>query len=358
MATNSFMEKVLSRKPKPDIGQLLKVLKKGKPDRFTLFEFFLNRPLYEKLAGEKFPDDPAMPLAECQKRSLKVTAKAFAQAGYDYVTFMPGRFGFPAGQRHRESTCSLNEGAIIRDRESFEKYQWLEPIESEYEMLETAGKHLAEGQKIIVHGPGGVLENVIALVGYDAMCYMLLDDPALMKDIFDAIGSRLVRHYAVAASFASVAACISNDDWGFKTQPMLSPDDMRKYLFPWHKRIVDTIHAAGKPAILHSCGNAAEIWEDIIAGLGYDGKHSYEDVISPVEKEYDRYAGRIALLGGIDVDFICKSKPEDVYKRSRKMLERSQKKGSYALGTGNSVPEYIPRENYAAMIWAAIEDRG
>ena len=36
---------------KPDFGNILKVLRREAPDRPTLFEFFLNRPLYEKLAG-------------------------------------------------------------------------------------------------------------------------------------------------------------------------------------------------------------------------------------------------------------------------------------------------------------------
>jgi len=37
------------------------------------------------------------------------------------------------------------------------------------------------------------------------------------------------------------------------------------------------------------------------------------------------------------------------------MLERTASRGGYALGTGNSVPEYIPYENYIAMVRAAWE---
>jgi uroporphyrinogen decarboxylase len=39
------------------------------------------------------------------------------------------------------------------------------------------------------------------------------------------------------------------------------------------------------------------------------------------------------------------------------MLERSASRGGYALGTGNSVPKYIPDEHYFAMISAATEAR-
>jgi uroporphyrinogen decarboxylase len=186
---------------------------------------------------------------------------------------------------------------------------------------------------------------------------MLADDPRLASDIFEQVGRRLVHHYQKAACHDTVGACISNDDWGFKTQTMLSVADMRKYVFPWHVKIVEAIHAAGKPAILHSCGEAREIMEDIITLMRYDGKHSYEDVIMPVEDAYARWGGRIAILGGIDVDFIMRSTPEGIYRRSRAMIDRSATRGGFALGTGNSVPEYIEDEKYFAMTRAALEGR-
>jgi len=73
----------------------------------------------------------------------------------------------------------------------------------------------------------------------------------------------------------------------------------------------------------------------------------------PVEQAYERLNGRIAVLGGIDMNFLTTAVPEDVYKRSRAMLERTWERGGYALGSGNSIPEYVPVENYMAMIRAA-----
>ena len=37
------------------------------------------------------------------------------------------------------------------------------------------------------------------------------------------------------------------------------------------------------------------------------------------------------------------------------MLERAATRGGYALGTGNSVPEYIPRDKYIALLRAGLE---
>ena len=66
---------------------------------------------------------------------------------------------------------------------------------------------------------------------------------------------------------------------------------------------------------------------------------------------------RVAVLGGIDVNFVCQFTPEEVFERSKAMLERADDRGSYALGTGNSVPDYVPDENYFAMIYAALGER-
>lgn len=351
MAAQTYLARVCAHAPSPDFSQLRAVLARRCPVRPTLFEFFLNGPLYATLSGSAYvPRGDALD-------PLRQTMWAFRQAGYDYVTYRPPEFWFHAGDVALGQTISLNDGAVITDRASFERYRWMEPDACDYSSLEAIAPELPAGMKIVVFGPGGVLENVIRLVGYDRLCFMLADEPDLARDIFAAVGSRLVRHYEIACRYETVGAAISNDDWGFKTQPMLSPADLRTYVFPWHRRIVEAIHAAGVPAILHSCGNPREIMDDVIDGMGYDGRHSYEDTIQPVEEAYEEYGSRIAILGGIDVDFVVRSAPDAVYRRSREMLERTAGRGSYALGTGNSVPEYVPAENYAAMVWAALEHR-
>jgi len=187
---------------------------------------------------------------------------------------------------------------------------------------------------------------------------MLVEEPDLVERIFNEIGTRLLSYYKIAAENDSVGLIMCNDDWGFNTQTFLSPKDMRKYVFPWHKKIVELAHKNDKPAILHSCGYAVEIMEDIIEEIGLDGKHSYEDAILPVEECYKRWGSRIGIMGGIDVDFLIRSSIEDIEKRCNAMLDMAQSHyGSYALGSGNSVPEYIPYENYLAMIQCAHRRR-
>lgn len=332
---------------KPDFSQFAKVLDRKRPDRPTMFEFFLNGPLHSRLTGIK-------DLGEWgSAKWCASTAKAYAAAGYDYVTLHASNYGFKSGQHERAKSISQNEGGVIQDRESFNRYEWNEPEDADYSRMDSSGEYLPEGMKIVVFGPGGVLENCISLCGYENLAVMVMDDRRLAQEVFDGVGSRLVRYYQIASKFKNIGAMISNDDWGFAQQTMLSPEDMRRFVFPWHKKIVQTIHEAGYPAILHSCGNLTHVMDDIIDDMKYDAKHSYEDKITPVEEAYARWGSRIAILGGIDVDFVCRSSKAQIQERSRRMLQLSEQKGGYALGTGNSVPEYVPQENYLAMIQVA-----
>jgi uroporphyrinogen decarboxylase len=285
--------------------------------------------------------------------------KAFYNAGYDYTVINSSMLNdltlwFPTAEQDAKKTISLNEGIVITDKKSFDVYKWPRVDTNAYSLFKDVGDILPQGMKLIATGPGGVLENTIRLVGYENLCFMTLEDVSLAEKVFENVGSRLLTHFKICLEYDSVGAIISNDDWGFNTQTMLSPEMLRKYVFPWHKEIVAAAHKAGKPVILHSCGNLDAVMDDIIYDMKFDGKHSYEDGICPVEQAYEKWHDKIAIMGGIDVHFMCTASPDEIFTRSQKMIERSAGRGGFALGTGNSVPEYIPQENYLAMISAAV----
>lgn len=137
---------------------------------------------------------------------------------------------------------------------------------------------------------------------------------------------------------------------GFKTGTFLSPDTLRRLTFPWHKRVCDAAHGHGKVALLHSCGNLVSVIRDIIDS-GYDGKHSFEDAISPSIFELNEMFGdRICLLGGVDVDFLCRADESALRARVRKMIDSLGPNGGYMLGSGNSITGYVPLENFRIML--------
>lgn len=334
------------RKYPADFNQLLKVIRRETPDRPVLFEYFTNNRLNALLAGK--------PGFEPQTTDelFEVTIAAFHNAGYDHVT-IPSRFfngmKFDLAQQEKKASVSQNRNALITNRESFLNYHWPDPETGDYDFLDQFAPLLPEGMKFIVSAPGGVLENVTDLVGFERLCLMIYEEEDLLQEIFDAVGSRLLRLYENCLPFNSVGALIINDDWGFKTQTMLDPDSMRKYVFPWHRKMVEVSHRQGKPVIHHSCGNIYSMLDEIIETIGFDARHSYEDVILPVEQAWQEWGGKIAIMGGIDMNFLATASPAAIRERAENLLKLTGCKG-YALGSGNSIPEFIPVENYLAMI--------
>lgn len=342
---------------RPDFPQLKKILLKQKADRPVLFELFFDDAVYEEITGRRFPEGTTYPdLRNLHARGL-IVIDAFAKAGYDYATMHASAFDVQHNLvrgKHNGETVSLNEGAWITDRAGFRSFPWPDPASFDDSHLETLAGWLPEGMKLIVMGPGGILENVIQLTGYERLCYMLFDDPVLAEDIFRAVGERFEAYYHRVVAHGTVGAIVYNDDWGFNTGTMISPADLERLVFPHVRRIVEHTHDAGIPAIIHSCGNLyGPVMEAIIEDLRFDAKHSYEDLILPVEEAWRLLRGRIAVLGGLDVDFLVRSTPGEIEERSRRLLSLTREEGGYALGSGNSIADYIPRESFRAMRRAA-----
>jgi len=337
-----------------DFSELLTVLERKSPSRPVLFEYFMNDNVYNAVV-----DDSEIPAGDVEFMERMKMMLTFHRLGYDYATLMPPQAHiFPELREHDDNkrTYSLNEGSRIDSWEAFEAYPWPDYTTGDYRYIEQVAKHLPEGMKFVACAHGGVEEVVISLTGYENLCYMMVDQEDLVEALFEAVGSRLVRYYSEVATFDAVGACLSNDDWGFNTQTLLSPEQMERWLIPWHVKIAEAIHAQNKPALLHSCGNVYPVFDWITAN--YEGKHSYEDAIMPVEQAWDLYHDQIAILGGIDVNFMIMESEEAVYNRSRALLEKTADKGSFALGTGNSVPDYLPNNKYFAMLKAAWDMRG
>ena len=140
------------------------------------------------------------------------------------------------------------------------------------------------------------------------------------------------------------------DDMGYYSGTLVSPKVLREYIFPYHRKLVEAVHAHDKPILLHSCGNLEKVMDDII-DVGFDAKQSFEDKIMPVEEVYRRWGDRITIIGGVDMDILARGSEEDVRRRTRQILEVCGTRGTgYCLGTGNTVANYIPKANYLAML--------
>jgi len=140
------------------------------------------------------------------------------------------------------------------------------------------------------------------------------------------------------------------DDMGFKTGPLVPPDFLRTYVLPWHKKVADLAHKNGLIYLLHACGNLDAIMPDLINDVRIDGKHSYEDEGNPVIEAKRKYGDKIAILGGVDIDKLVRMDEQSLRKHTRKIIDTCMPGGRYCLGSGNSITNYVPLQNYFAMV--------
>jgi len=163
---------------------------------------------------------------------------------------------------------------------------------------------------------------------------------------------------ATVLQFPRVKVLWGSDDMGHRSGTLLAPDDLRKYVLAGHKAVAKLAHDAGRPYLLHSCGNLEAIMEDLIEDVRIDAKHSFEDVIMPVTEFKRLYGNRITPLGGLDVDVICRSSEDELRAYTRRLVEECFSDGWWALGTGNSLTSYMPVENYLIVLDEGLKVTG
>ena len=357
----------------PNFDNLRRTLmREGPPGPVPFLELHADPGTMEAVLGEKFPVDVRKLLEASAgetsledllgaKQVLDMVLRFCYETGYDYVFTYTG-LNFPrdnylaagdtaeaknwgGGMRYWQDE---NTGPIQSWRD-FESYPWPKPEEISYAAIEYLNAVVPDGMKISVN-VFGIFENSSWLMGFQSFSYALFDQPDLIQAIVDRVAELVITCARQAANYDNVGMIFFGDDLGYSAGTLLSPATIRNYVLPHYSRLVEAVHAAGKLILLHSCGNLEKIMDEII-NIGFDAKHSFEDKIMPVEEVYRRWGDRIAVLGGVDMDLLARGSEEAVRQRVRQILEVCGAKGvGYCLGTGNTVANYVLKENYLAML--------
>jgi uroporphyrinogen decarboxylase len=339
------------QRPEPDFARFLKVVRRqGEPDRVPFAELFHDWEIMAAIQGPPEGTD-ADAIAAWRVRFWR-------DLGYDYLS-QGVDIGFPSANLLADDTAALSRGqrgwvnearGVIATWEDFEAYQWPQVTPSAFRSLEAVARHLPPGMRTAATIPGGPFENLTFLMGFEQFSYALVDQPDLVAAVAQRVDEILCQVVENTASMDSVGAQWLNDDMGFKNGTLASPEVLRQYIFPTQRRICEIAHRYGKPVLLHSCGKLDEITDELIDHVGVDAKHSFEDVIMPVWEVKRRWGAKISLLGGVDVDVLARGSEEQVRAYTRRCIEECAPGGGWALGSGNSVANYVPVANFLAML--------
>ncbi len=357
------------KKPSPDAPECIAILAgRSRSARVPLVEYIVDdvvmRPILTQLMGRRWV--PWGPDRDAQRHYLDNTVAFWLGMGYDFVRFeqslaLPERKDIVpdiAPGSDAERAWPDEHHGMIQTWEDFEKYPWPKVDEHDFSAFEYLDAHLPDGMGLISSHGGGVFEHLSWIMSLEGLSNALFETPDLVQAIADRLGGLMVDFYRQILDLDRLVAVFPGDDMGYRSATMISPRLLRQLVLPWHKRFASMAHDRGVPYFLHSCGNILAIMDDLIAEVGIDGKHSYEDAIVPAPEFQRLYGDRIAVLGGVDLNILSGGSAEDVARRTRELIEACGARGRYAVGSGNSVPSYVPVSNYLAMITEAHRSAG
>ena len=354
--------------PAPDFGRLRQsILRQGVPDRLPLFEVNIDDEIISPILGEPV-QNPGYVNRLAQKASNLTRAnscryvqrltRVYYHLGYDYV-ILPSYLPLASHMVVGTDTAALRRGkgrawvdesrGPVTTWTEFEDFDWCRVEEIDFFTIEYGAEILPDGMGLVVRARG-VMEWLMRLMGFETLCFSLVDDPELVAAVAERVGKLVVEqvHHLTQMSRMN-AICIYND-MGFRTNTFISPDQLRQYVLPWIKQYVEATHARGLPFILHACGNLEKIMNDLIEDVGIDAKHSFEDIIMPMPNVKDKYGRQIGFLGGVDMHILATGTLMAVRSATRQAIKDCALGGGYAFGSGNTIANYIPLKNYFAII--------
>ena len=361
-----MFKNVLVKNPRPDGNEFINILMgRSRNNRTPLVEYIVDdvvmKPIVTDLLGRQWIEWVGN--REAQIAYLDNFIEFWYRMGYDFVRF-EWALNFPrhhlltpdvgADKSKQRTWVDLHQGAIA-SWQDFERYPWPELADMDFFPFEYINDHLSEGMGFMTCHAAGIFEHLSQMMSYEGLCLALFDQPDLVKAIADRVGELISKFHEHLLDMGRVIAIFQGDDMGFRTGTLISPDDLRKYILPWHREFAAIVHEHQRPYFLHSCGNLEAIMEDLIAEVRIDGKHSFEDVIFPVQKFQAKFGDRIAVLGGLDLNILAKGTSDQVRQQTRLLIETCGRQGKYAIGSGNSIPSYVPPENYLSMIDEALD---
>jgi uroporphyrinogen decarboxylase len=334
----------------------------GEGDRVPVAELFVDPYIKELFLGR--------PL-----KSLDDVVEFYYRAGYDYVDLRQG-FGLHMGRGYSHDTipstkisytqASGEDGpkrkrvwaeehtGVIKDAETLARYSWPRVEELDFSEFEDIKKVLPEGMKVIGVG-GKIFAAAWELMGFEDFCLNTIDNIGLIQKLMERIATIQLEIFETMASFDVVGAMWLCDDLAYGTSLMVSPDFYRKHLFPWFREYKRICEKHSLPLIYHTDGRILRVVEDLI-DCGINALHPIEPKAMDICSLKEKYGNRLCLIGNVDLgETLVRGTPQLVEDEVKQKIVRLAPGGGYCIGSSNAVTDYVPVENYVAMLEASFK---
>jgi uroporphyrinogen decarboxylase len=256
----------------------------------------------------------------------------------------------------------VEEQALIRDRQDLNEFPWPEPEQlggyNDYENLDnylgTLSRCLPPEMKLLVQ-LGYIFMGAWQLMGFENYCLHLADDPDLVREVTDWLGSSQLAVLEILLQYDCVGTIWLPDDLCYNSGPVVSPRVYARYVYPWYVKIVQRCHQAGLPVGLHSDGDLSRLLPDLV-DCGFDAIHPFEPPMNDIVAVKRQWGDRTAVAGNIDLKTtLFRGTPADVEAEVREKVAVLAPGGGWLLGSSNSIPDFVPAENYRALLDSGLK---
>jgi corrinoid protein of di/trimethylamine methyltransferase len=346
----------MARQPKPDFERYMTTLKCQEPDRVPLGDWHIDKLPMESFMGKKI-------------NTIQEQIEFWSVAGFDYVPTSSGLLEpvrAPEGMtikgdslkteydEEREREWALEGEGIITNWESFEKYPWPDPDSFDLSKWNELDQIMPDGMKSILL-LGKIYTCVWMFMGAETFFNALENDEELVAALFEKVGSTQYRTAERVMEYKRVGAILNPDDIAHNTGLLIHPKYLRKYVFPWYKKIGDICQTKDLGFVFHSDGNCTEIMQDLV-DCGFHGYHPIQPNAMDIEVVKKEWGDKLCLIGNLNLDStLTLGSPEDVRAEVYERIRTIGPGGGYMVASSNSVTDYVPLANMKAMFDATFE---
>ena len=234
-----------------------------------------------------------------------------------------------------------------------------EPDGSEWEFWDHVVQELGETHFIMAMGPPSGPPDYCRVHLGRSRFGSFTDQMLRIKEDPDSIAEREVKQAeglfqsSLRAGERGADAVRICFDYGCSTGPYCSPEDFRRAFLPGLKAQVDAIHRAGLKVVLHVDGSVEPVIDQIAEGGAdiYQAVQSYE----PLDEYKRSFGDRLAYWGNVDNDRLARGTPPEIRALARAAIQTGKEGGGFILGSSHDVLLPTPKDNFMAMVEAAME---
>ncbi|TFG59767.1 MAG: hypothetical protein E4H36_13200 [Spirochaetales bacterium] len=187
------------------------------------------------------------------------------------------------------------------------------------------------------------------VIGMHDCLIMAMEEPGLLTELMERSADYYEELFRRAIG-EGIDILLLGDDFAFNQGLFLPLSVFEKIWRPAYERIMTPALDANIPIKFHSDGRLDEAM-DMLIDMGFDCINPLDPSGIDFADYKKRYGARVSLSGGIDLTFpLIRGTPEDVERVVRDVCGVMMPGGRWEAASSHSIVNYIPHENFIAMI--------